>query len=56
MSIGDGPFIVIANVGTYAFKLELPGDVNVLATFNVADLSLYVEDDINFEDLKANPL
>jgi len=28
----------------------------VLATFNMGDLSPFVEDEINFGDLRANPL
>ena len=36
---GDGPFQVIARVNDNAYKLDLPGEYNVSATFNVADLS-----------------
>jgi len=43
-------------VGSNAYKLQLPGDMAVSATFNIGDLSPYVED--NFEDpsdLRPNP-
>jgi len=56
MSRGDGPFKVLAKVGANAYKLELPGHMAVSATFNVGDLSPYVEDEIDFGDLTANPL
>ncbi|GKV11634.1 hypothetical protein SLEP1_g22874 [Rubroshorea leprosula] len=35
----DGPFRVIARINDNAYKLELPGEYNVSATFNVSDLS-----------------
>jgi len=56
MAKGDGPFKVLAKVGVNAYKLELPRDVTVSATFNVGDLSPYVEDEIDFGGLRANPL
>lgn len=56
MARGDGPFKVLAKVGANAYKLELPGDMTVSATFNVGDLSPYIEDEIDFGDLRANPL
>ena len=55
MSRRDGPFKVLAKVGTNAYKLELPGEMANLATFNVGDLSSNVEDNINFGNLRANP-
>ena len=56
MARGDGPFKVVARAGANACKLELPGDLVVSTTFNVGDLSPYVEDQIDFGDLRANPL
>jgi len=53
---GLDPFKVLAKVWANACKLELHGDMDVSTTFNVGDLSPYVEDDIEFRDLKANPL
>jgi len=40
--------------GSNTYKLELPRDMTIFATFNVGDLSPYVEDDIGFGDLRAN--
>ncbi|XP_071906037.1 uncharacterized protein [Coffea arabica] len=41
----DGPFQVVACINDNAYKLDLPGEYNVSATFNVADLSPYLVDD-----------
>jgi len=46
MARSDGPFEVIEKVGTNAYKLQHPGDIAVSATFNIGDLSPYVEDTI----------
>jgi len=54
MGGGDGPFKVLAKVGANAYKLELAGDMVVSATFNIGDLSPYIEDGIDFGDLRAN--
>lgn len=35
----DGPFRIMEKVNNNAYKVELPGDYGVSATFNVADLS-----------------
>jgi len=56
MSRGDGPFKIIQKVGDNAYKLYLQGDMAVSATFNIGDLSPYIED--CFEDpldLRSNP-
>nr|CAD1839672.1 unnamed protein product [Ananas comosus var. bracteatus] len=45
----DGPFKVLKRIGENAYKIELPGDYNVSATFNIADLSPYYEDDPHAE-------
>lgn len=49
----DGPFRIIEKVNDNAYKVDLPGNYGVSATFNVADLSHYIED----EDLdsRASP-
>jgi len=52
---GDGPFKVLTKVGADAHKLEFPGDMVVLATFNVGELSPYVEPEIDYGDLTENP-
>lgn len=51
MPRADGPFKVLEKVNDNAYKLELPGDYGVSATFNIKDLSPYIED----EALRANP-
>ena len=51
---GDGPFQVVARVGDNAYKLDLPGDYGVSATFNVSDLSSY-EFDTELLDSRTSP-
>ena len=48
---GDGPFQVVARINDNAYKLDLPGEYNVSATFNVSYLSPF---DVG-EDLRTNP-
>ena len=50
---GDGPFQVVARVNDNAYKLDLPGEYNVSATFNVTDLSPFLFDDVG-ADLRTN--
>ena len=38
---GDGPFQVLERIGDNAYKVDLPGEYSVSATFNVSDLSLF---------------
>ena len=54
MDRGDGPLKVLSKVGANPYKLELPGDMVVSATFNVGDLSPYVKDEIDYRDLRVN--
>ncbi|KAH9698149.1 Endonuclease [Citrus sinensis] len=49
---GDGPFQVLERINDNAYKLDLPGEYNVSATFNVSDLSPF---DVGV-DLRTNPL
>ncbi|XP_071924863.1 uncharacterized protein [Coffea arabica] len=42
---GDGPFQVVERINDNAYKLDLPGEYGVRATFNVADLSPFHADD-----------
>ena len=52
MPHGDGPFQVLERINDNAYKLDLLGEYNVSATFNVANLSPFsVGDDF---DLRAN--
>ena len=45
MPRADGLFEVLERINNNAYKVELPGDYRVSATFNVADLSPYHPDD-----------
>jgi len=57
MAKGDGPYKVVQKVGENTYKIELPGDMQISPTFNVRDLTPYIEDDEEHnEDLRANPL
>ena len=51
MPRADGPFRVLQRIGENAYKIELPGDFGVSATFNVSDLSPYYEDQEDQVDL-----
>jgi hypothetical protein len=48
---GDGPFQVLARINNNAYKLDLPGEYNISATFNVYDLSPF---DVG-DDSRTNP-
>jgi hypothetical protein len=48
---GDGPFQVVERINDNAYKLDLPSEYGVSASFNVADLSPF---DVG-DDLRANP-
>ncbi|XP_057784959.1 uncharacterized protein LOC131002495, partial [Salvia miltiorrhiza] len=50
---GDGPFQVLERINDNAYKLDLPGEYNVSATFNVTDLSPFDVGDA--VDLRTNP-
>lgn len=50
---GDGPFQVVEKINDNAYKLDLPGEYQISATFNVADLSLFDADDER--DSRTNP-
>ena len=54
MPRADGPFRVLQRIGENAYKIELPGDYGVSATFNVSDLSPYYEDQEDQVDLGAS--
>ena len=42
MPQGDGPFEIIEMINDNAYKVNLPGEYGVSATFNVADLFFYI--------------
>jgi len=44
---------VLERIDDNASKVDLPGDYGVSATFNVADLSPYLDDNY-LDDLRAN--
>ena len=48
---GDGPFQILEKINDNAYKVDLLGEYNVSATFNVVDLSLF---DVG-EDSRSNP-
>ncbi|XP_031251426.1 uncharacterized protein LOC116109337 [Pistacia vera] len=48
---GDGPFQVVERINYNAYKLDLPGEYGVSASFNVADLSPFDVGDY----LRTNP-
>ena len=55
MPRADGPFEVLERINDNAYKVKLPGDYGVSATFNVADLHPYEEDD-HLANFRANSL
>jgi hypothetical protein len=50
---GDGPFQVLKRINDNAYKLDLLGEYNVSATFNISDLSPFGVG--NELDLWTNP-
>ncbi|KAI9173666.1 hypothetical protein LWI28_004589 [Acer negundo] len=48
---GDGPFQVIERINDNAYKLDLPSEYNISASFNVSNLSSF---DVG-DDLRTNP-
>ena len=48
---GDGPFQVLERINDNAYKLDLQGEYNISATFNVSDLSSF---DVG-DNLRTNP-
>ena len=47
----DGPFQVFERINDNAYKLDLPGEYNISATFNVSDLFPF---DVG-DDSRTNP-
>ncbi|KAI4313074.1 hypothetical protein MLD38_037849 [Melastoma candidum] len=53
MPRAEGPFKIVERINDNAYKIDLPGDYGVSATFNVQDLMPFVEDDDD-ESLRTN--
>ena len=53
MPRAEGPFELLERLNNNAYKIDLLGDFQVSATFNIADLSLY-EDDNYLTTLRLN--
>ena len=51
---GHRPFQVLEKINDNAYKIDLPSEYNVCATFNVSDLSLF-DADGGALDLRTNP-
>ena len=49
---GDRPFQILEKINDNAYKVDLPGEFNVCASFNVADLSPF---DVG-DDSRLNPI
>ncbi|KAL4284259.1 hypothetical protein GQ457_16G015650 [Hibiscus cannabinus] len=50
---GDGPFQLVERINDNAYKLDLPGEYNISASFNVSDLSPFdVGDDLGTNRIK----
>jgi len=55
MPRNDGPFEPLERVNNNADKVNLPGEYGILGTFNVPNLSPYLEDD-HVTNLRVNSL
>jgi len=49
-----GPFKVLEKVNNNANKLELPADMGVSPTLNIGDLTPYLKDEDDGDNLRAN--
>ena len=52
MPRGNGPFKVLEKVNNNAYKLELLADIGVSPTFNIGDLTSYLRDEDDGDDLR----
>ena len=50
----DGPFKILERVNPNAYKVDLPGEYGVSATFNVADLRPYFDEEEELPSLRTN--
>jgi len=54
---GDGTYKIVQRVRDNAYKIELSDYMNISITFNIKDLTPYIEDDDDEnKDLRTNPL
>ena len=51
----DSSLEILERIGNNAYRAELPGEYRVSATFNVANLSPYL-DDVPLENLRSNSI
>jgi len=57
MARGDDPYKIVQRIGDNASKMELLDDMKISTTFNIGDLTPYIEDkDEGNEDFRKNPL
>jgi len=49
----EGPFEILEQVGPNAYKVDLPRDYGISATFNVADLRPYVDENEDVLSLRS---
>jgi len=54
MPCSDGPFEILEKIGSNAYKVDLPREYGVLATFNVSDLSRYYDESEDIPSLRSN--
>ena len=54
MPRSDALFQILQKVGPNAYKVDLPGDYGVSATFNVADLGPYYDENDEISSLRSN--
>ena len=52
----EGPFKILEQVGPNAYKVDFPRDYGISATFNVADLRAYVDENEDLSSLRSNSL
>ena len=50
----DGPFEVLEKINPNAYKIDLPREYGVSATFNVADFSPYLDEEDEVPSLRTN--
>ena len=54
MPRSDGPFEILETIGPNAYKVDLPRECGVSATFNVAELSPYYDKNEDIASLRSN--